>query len=179
MAGAQVRFAALVLAVASACEGERTSSKLEVTDSSGDKPAMVEVSWQYRSGEVDVGILLRTTQAMPCTSVARVSVDEALDGTSIYRMPATDCDTLRIDEDGDLVLFDEKTGHDWSREALDVNTDRELIRLGPWIDRKNAIEYRFELSAPSCEDDRDCDCPQLVRFANDEPLTLELARLCE
>lgn len=183
MARAKVRIAtlALALAVASAgaCEGQSTSSKLEVTDAAGDKPAMVQASWQYQSGEVDVGIVLRTTQATPCTSVARVSVDKVFDGVAIYRMPATDCDMVRIDEDGDLVLFDQETGHDWSAEALDVNTDRELIRLGPWIDRENAIEYRFELSAPSCEDDRDCDCPQLVRFANDEPLTLELARLCD
>jgi hypothetical protein len=169
----------LLLALAGGCEGEHTSSKLEVTEASSERPAMVEASWQYRSGEVDVGILLRTTHAERCTSSARVSVDQALNGVDIYRMPATDCDTLRIDEDGDLVLFDEKTGHDWAHEALDVNTDRELIRLGPWIDRKNAIEYRFELSAPSCEDDRDCDCPRLVRFANDEPLTLELSRVCD
>jgi len=170
---------ALLLALGGGCESESTSSQLEVTGASGDQPAMVEASWQYRSGEVDVGILLRTTHAMPCISSARVSVDEALNGIDIYRMPATDCDTIRIDEHGDLVLFDDKTGHDWAHEALDVNTDRELIRLGPWIDRENAIEYRFELSAPSCEDDRDCDCPQLVRFANDEPLTLELARVCD
>lgn len=170
---------ASLLALAGACEGERTSSMLEVTDATVDAPAMVEASWQYESGEVDVRIMLRTTHATPCTSVARVSVDEALDGTEIYRMPATECDLLRVDEHGDLVMFDEPTGHDWAHEPLDVNTDRRLIRLGPWIDRENAIEYRFELSAPRCEDGSGCDCPQLIRFANGEPLTLELARVCD
>ena len=169
----------VVLALAAACEGEQTSSKLVVTEASGDKPEMVEASWRYQSGEVDVGILLRTTLATPCESVARVSVDEALDGVEIYRMPATGCDVLRIDKDGDLVLFDDQTGHDWAHEPLDVNTDRRLIRLGPWIDRDARVEYRFELSAPRCEDDPDCDCPQLVRYANSDSLALELARVCD
>jgi hypothetical protein len=169
----------LLLAMAGGCEGEQTSSSLTITGAEGDAPEMIEASWRYESGEVDVGILLRTTFAMPCESVARVSVDEALDGVAIYRMPATECDVLRIDEDGDLVLFDEKTGHDWAHEPIDVNTDRELIRLGPWIDREARIEYRFELSAPACEDDDDCECPRLVRYANGEPLTLDLARLCD
>lgn len=169
----------LLLALASGCEDERTSSSLTITEAEGDLPEIVEASWRYESGEVDVGILLRTTLATPCESVARVSVDEALDGVAIYRMPATACDVLRMDADGDLVLFDQKTGHDWAHEPLDVDTDRELIRLGPWIDREERVEYRFELSAPKCEDDDDCECPRLVRYANGEPLTLDLARLCD
>jgi hypothetical protein len=168
-----------LLALASGCEGEHTSSSLTIIEAEGDMPEMIEASWRYESSEVDVGILLRTTLATPCESVARVSVDEALNGVAIYRMPATACDVLRIDKGGDLVLFDDETGHDWAHEPLDVNTDRELIRLGPWIDREQRIEYRFELSAPRCEDDRDCDCPRLVRYANGEPLTFDLDRLCD
>jgi hypothetical protein len=172
-------MAGLVLLLASGCEGERTSSSLTVTEADGQMPEMIEASWRFESSEVDVGILLRTTLATPCESIARVSVDEALDGVEIYRMPETACDVLRIDKDGDLVLFDDKTGHDWAHEPLDVNTDRRLIRLGPWIDRARRIEYLFELSAPKCEDDDDCQCPRLVRYANSEPLAFDLARVCE
>jgi len=97
----------------------------------------------------------------------------------VYRLEPTDCAELRLGPDGDLVLLDSPTGHDWSAEAIDVDSDRELIRLGPWHDPARELSYRFALGAPACSDDSACECPRLERRAGDELSALALARRCD
>ena len=94
-------------------------------------------------------------------------------------MPETDCTALQLGEDGDLVLHGDPTGHDWAREALDVDTGREQIRLGPWHDAERALTYRFTLSAPECPDDDECECPKLERSAGGALSTLDFERRCD
>jgi hypothetical protein len=166
-------------ALGGGCGDARTSSKFEQRDA-GDAGAQLRASWKYRSPEVDVDIELVTADASDgCTTTARLRVDEALAGTDVYRLPPTDCAQLRLGEDGDLILLDSPTGHDWSAEPLDVDGEREAIRLGPWHDAVRAISYRFALSAPECSDDPGCDCPRLERRAGDELTSLSFRRRCD
>lgn len=172
-------FAWLALGLSAGCADAETSSGLVVTPATESSPATIQADWGYASGEVDVQVSLRTTLAEPCFSVGRVRIDKALDATEVYRTPDTACDRLRIEESGDIVLNDDGTGHDWSSEALDVDTDRERVRLGPWRDVERAITYELVLSAPPCEDDDRCECPQLERREDGERVLLELERTCE
>ena len=177
MFGRQSAVLGIALSCAIGCGDERTSSSFEQTAPDSGTGRQLEAMWHYRSPEVDVDILLVTVDDEDgCHSTARLEVDEAIAGTDVYRMPATDCAELRLSDEGDLVLLDSPTGHDWSDEALDVDTDREIIRLGPWYDEDSGVEYRFTLAAPECGD---CECPKLDRHAGEEVLTLEFARRCD
>jgi hypothetical protein len=173
-------------ALASGCADARTSSSFERSfeqaDAGAGSPLQLRATWTYRSPEVDVDIELVTIVSESpeaCSTTARLRVDEALAGSDVYRLPPTDCAELRLGSDGDLVLLDSPTGHDWSAEAIDVDSDRELIRLGPWHDPARQLSYRFALGARACSDDSACECPRLERRAGDELSALALARRCD
>ena len=171
--------AGLALA-ASGCADAHTSSSFEQRAADAGGPLQLQATWRYRSPEVDVDIELITVEATDaCTTTARLRVDEALAGSQVYRLAATDCAQLRLADDGDLVLLASPTGHDWSAEAIDVDTDRELIRLGPWHDQEHGLSYRFALGSPPCADDTRCECPRLERRAGEQLTSLELARSCD
>jgi hypothetical protein len=167
-------------ALASGCADARTSSSFERSAADAGGALQLRAAWTYRSAEVDVDIELVTVEAEDsCSTTARLRVDEALAGSDVYRLPPTACAELRLGRDGDLVLLDSPTGHDWSAEALDVDTERELIRLGPWHDEARQISYRFALAAPPCSDDSDCECPRIERRAGDAVSSLALAPRCD
>jgi hypothetical protein len=178
----RVRRAAWACLLLCACGDARTSSTLEL-----DRPANMDAAplralaqWRYRSPQVDVDIDLRTVDgADGCLTSAELRIDEAIAGTDHYQLPETDCEVLRLTDAGDLVLYAAPTGHDWAHEPLDVDLDRELIRLGPWHDPEADSTYRFTLAAPECEDDSDCECPVLERRSGDERLALDLGRRCD
>lgn len=168
----------LALSVSSAvsCGDAASSSQLDVGLTEEHEPR-IEARWSYQSPEVDVELVVVTVEAERCTTTARLRIDEAIAGTDIYRLPDTPCEVLRITDAGDLVLHASPTGHDWSGEALRVDTDRERIRLGPWTSSEEPPHsYRFELSAPDCGD---CVCPVVERMRDDgQMLTMDLGRDC-
>jgi hypothetical protein len=181
---------AIVLACALAitdggCGDPHTSSSLEQNAVDGGSALELRAMWRYRSAKVDVDIHVLTTLqsevhgAERCVTSAQLRIDKAVSGTTTYRMPDTACELLRIGGDGDLVLRDSPTGHDWSAEAIEVDTDAEVIRLGPWSDDASGISYRFALSSPECSDDSSCECPKLERHADGEATALEFARTCD
>ena len=182
------RAAAMLCALAVAgnggCEDARSSSTFEqsAADAGSDAGDAVQLraSWRYRSPGVDVDIeLISVVAEQSCVTTARLRVDEAAAGAQVYRLPATPCSDLRLGADGDLVLLSSPTGHDWSSEAIDVDVDRELIRMGPWHDPEREISYRFALGAPPCADDASCECPRLERRAGEQTTGLPLARDCD
>jgi hypothetical protein len=168
--------AALGVGVA-ACGDARVDASLDVDDVDGGATE-IRGHWQYESGEVDVDIDVVTAEGSACATVARLVVDKALATRDIYHLHA-ECSTLRLSEAGDLVLFDAPTGHDWTHEAIEVDSDREQIALGPWQDETSGDTYRFVLSAPECADDDDCNCPRLTRTKNRETAQLDLGRRCD
>ncbi len=171
-----------LFALLSSCGDTRTSSSLAIDRPDGGDPSArrAQAQWYYRSPEVDVDIeLISIEDEGGCTTRAELRVDEALAGTTRYRMPETDCAALQLTADGDLVLHGDPTTHDWAHEALDVDTGREQIRLGPWLDAERALSYRFTLSAPECPDDDDCECPRLERSAGGALLALAFERRCD
>jgi hypothetical protein len=174
-----IAIVALAFSLAMACADASTESNLVVTPATEDSPEIIQADWKYGSGEVDVQVSLRTTRGEPCVSIGRVRVNEALEDVTHYYTPDTACDVLRIEANGDVVMNDGVTGHDWSREPLAVDTDRERIHLGPWRDEAHDIVYELVLSAPPCEDDHDCDCPRLERLENDTRTLLEFERRCD
>jgi hypothetical protein len=171
--------AGLVLA---GCAGEpETTSKLEILSedggAGGEAPLGVRATWTYRSSDVDVDATLVTEEdEAGCSTSGRLAVNEALATTDVYYLPQTDCSVLRLTETGDIVMYESPTGHDWSTEELRVDTDRELIELGPWSPDAMADAYRFILSAPACGNG--CSCPSLRRRSGSEELVLELSRDC-
>ena len=176
---------ACALVIGGGCGDARTSSSLEQSAIDGGSALELRATWKFRSAKVDVDIHVLTALqsevhgAERCVTSAQLRIDKAVSGTTTYRMPDTACDLLRIGSDGDLVLRDSPTGHDWSAEAIDVDTDAEVIRLGPWSDDASGISYRFALSSPECSDDSSCDCPKLERHADGEATALEFARRCD
>jgi hypothetical protein len=182
---ARVAAAASLLCCALAgCADARTTSSFEQHDADAGTDAggalELRAVWQYRSPEVDVEIELVTLEAAEgCVTTARLRVDEAISGEDVYRLAPTACSELRLGRDGDLVLLDSPTGHDWSAEAIDVDSGRDLIRLGPWHDDARQRSYRFTLGAPECSDDDSCECPRIERRAGEEVTALALARRCD
>jgi hypothetical protein len=165
--------AVLLLAVVG-CGGNAVSSGLEIQPSSVDAGANATTtargSWTYLSTEVDVAATLLTERGENhCVTTAKLTIDKATAAPDSFTLDATDCAVLSLTEAGDIVLYDSPTGHDWSGEPLRVDTDQELIELGPWTPAEpDAPTYRFMLAAPLCGDD--CTCPFLRRRAGSEDL---------
>lgn len=172
---ASVAFAALL----TACGDADTTSDLDVERDSDGNPLRATATWTYRSGEVDVDLTLDTDYSgAACVTTARLFVNDAASTAETHVLDDTECSVLALTEAGDIVLREVVTGHDWSTESLDVDTEAERIELGPWTaDSDGALTYRFTLSSPPCGDD--CECPVLKGRAGSRESVLELGRRCD
>jgi hypothetical protein len=165
-----------------ACGDPSTRSGLEVTEQ-GDATEF-RATWQYSSFELDVDLSLTTLQSeASCESRGTLVVNDVVSASERYALAPTDCALLRLDEHGDIVMSEQPTGHDWTEEPLAVDTEREIMTLGPVAlnppDSAERVDHRFTLSNPPCPDDADCSCAALDRFAGDVRLTLPLGRKCD
>jgi len=171
----------VALLSAPACGGSKNTGKLT---RSQPAPDTVELrgDWKYDSVEVDVKLtLISRTGPDGCTSIGTLSVDQALSSTMHYDLAPTDCAELELDDDGDIVLDGEPTGHDWTSESLSVDTGKKVITLGPvnLTDADgNAVSYSFTLSSPPCPDGSGCSCGVLRRIAGSANTDLSLGRRC-
>jgi hypothetical protein len=176
----QLTFAVAFLLLA--CGPDRTGSSLEVENGAAgaadDDARHIAATWRYQSTEVDVDIILTTTEnGESCATTGELVVDEALAPSERYVLEKTDCATLRLTDGGDIVLYERATGYDWSEEQLDVDTDRETIELGPCTPAEGVSPVRFTLSAPDCGND--CTCAQLTRNWGGDAVTLPLGKKCD
>lgn len=165
-----------------ACGDPSTRSGLEVSEQ-GDTTEY-RATWEYSSFELDVDLSLVTLENEDvCSSRGSLAINDVVSATERYELAPTDCALLRLDEHGDIVMSEQPTGHDWTEEELAVDTDRELMTLGPVTlippASTESASYRFTLSNPPCADDPECNCAALDRFAGDTRLTLPLGRKCE
>jgi hypothetical protein len=167
----------LVVALAG-CGGVDASSRLEIEHDDAGDTTRVTGDWTYRSAEVDVDLTVTTDYSgTGCVTTARLWVNEAAASPETHRLRATACPMLALTEQGDIVLHDSPTGHDWSTEELRVDTERKHIELGPWTaSTADAVTYRFTLSSSPCG--TSCDCPTLRRRAGGMESVLELGRRC-
>lgn len=171
------------------CGGSETSSRLRIDEDAGT--TRLESEWHYDSFEVDVDLELATEDGGDaCSTTAVLDVNDVVSAADRYLLAPTGCDVLRLTADGDIVLFDSETGLDWSREALRVDTDNEVISLGPVTTTSGAggagaagaagsVTYRFALSAPPCPEQPSCDCGKLERSGGEETLALPLGKNCD
>lgn len=178
-AGISASFGLLMLA---ACGGTETGAQLSTNET--DEGVVLEARWTYRSFEVDVDLRLQTTlNGEECSTTARLVVNDVVSASETHRLPPTDCAILRLTEIGDIVFYEQETGHAWSEEELSLNTSREVISLGPVTLRDpesgEDVRYAFTLAAPPCPDDDECRCGVLARHANEERLELPLGRKCD
>jgi hypothetical protein len=166
----------------SACGSPASDARLEVSD--GSDGTVTESHWEYRSFEVDVDLVIATEERPgACSTTASLLLNDVVSAAQSYALEPTDCAVLRLTAEGDIVLFERETGHDWSRNDLAVDSDGEVISLGPvTVEDPGSGEvtsYRFTLSAPPCADAPDCDCGVVRRIGGDEPLELALGRECD
>jgi hypothetical protein len=177
--GALASAGLLVGLLVASCGDASTDSSFVVTESDGSGALKLDAVWRYRSPKVDIDIMLTTIEdSETCSTTARLSVDKAVVGTVLHRIGPVGCSEVRLTDMGDLVLHGQTTGHDWSIEPLDVDTDRELIRLGPWLDVASNTDYRFTLASPKCKARPSCECPRLDRDANGDRISLEFGSDC-
>jgi hypothetical protein len=172
----------LVLALSACKEPRAAQSGLDTTEH--DAGVDYSAVWRYRSPDVDVDLTLVTLERDGgCTTTSRLAVDDALSVADFYDLAPTDCAVLRLGADGDIVMDGATTGHDWTVEDLSVNTDTEVIALGPatGIDPESgdAVSYTFSISAPPCNDGTDCDCGVLRRTGGPTAHALPLGRVCD
>ena len=174
-------LAAVVVAMAAGCR-TKTDSSFEVLQGGGGAagaPAIeIRASWSYRSGDVDVDVGLGTTrQGSRCESTGRVMINKIGSPLRRHYTDPIPCEKLELSTEGDILLYQQPTGHDWSDEELSVNRDREVLSLGPWHPPEDeSRSYRFELSEPDCGS---CTCPRLVRRTEIGNALLELGRNCD
>jgi hypothetical protein len=177
--------AAWVLAMGSClvgCGGPETEGEHAVLEA--DDGLVIESHWSYQSFDVDVDLWLATNlRPSECFTTATLRVNSVLSAADRYGLEPTECSTLELTQDGDIVLYEQPTGHRWADEALSVDTDDELIGLGPATVADpvsgEPVRVLFTLSAPPCSDDRDCSCGVLRRLSNAETLELPLGRTCD
>jgi hypothetical protein len=172
-------IAIVAFAVLAGCGDAETSSRLDVERDPDGNVERATATWTYRSGEVDVDLTLNTDYSeTTCTTTARLFVNDAASKAETHVLDDTACSVLALTEEGDIVLREIPTGHDWSSEPLHVDTENERIELGPWTpDAAGAVTYRFTLSSPPCGDD--CECPVLRGRAGGHESVLELGRRCD
>jgi hypothetical protein len=180
--GSITRSALFALAVAlSACGNEVTDSDHQIIET--DDGVRFASEWSYRSFDVDVDLWLTSElRGESCVTTAALRVNDVISATNTYKLDPTDCTVLMLTEQGDIVLYEQPTGHRWADEALHVDTSAEVISLGPASvidDAGQSQTYRFSLAAPECPDDDDCDCGALTRFAGDTRMDLPLGRVCD
>jgi hypothetical protein len=173
---------ALGMAIGGCAEDPKASSSLTVTER--DAGTDYRALWTYRSFDVDVDLTLVTREFDPdCSTTSHLSVNDALSGTDGYDLAPTACTTLRLGADGDIVIDDSPTGVDWTSIDLTVNTDTEIISLGPARsadpEASDPVTYTFSIAAPPCNDGTDCDCGVLRRTGGTTPHSLPLGRVCD
>ena len=168
-------FAALL----ASCGDAETTSELDVDRDRDGNTQRVTATWTYRSSEVDVDLTLDTDYSdSTCVTTARLFVNDAASTAETHVLDDTDCAVLALTEQGDIVLYELATGHDWSEEPLHVDTEDERLDLGPWTPNvEGAVAYRFTLSSPPCGDD--CECPVLKGRAGSRESVLALGRRCD
>jgi hypothetical protein len=172
---------ATLAAVVAACGGSETDNQLRV--SPADDGLEYRAEWSYTSFEVDVELGFSTLEReASCSSTGALAINDVVSAERDYELVPTDCGLLRLTGGGDIVLHGQPTFHDWSAEELRVDTDRELIQLGP-VTLADPVTgepraLRFTIAAPPCPDDDDCECGALKRLGGEE-LTLDLGRRCD
>jgi hypothetical protein len=170
----------LLSALSLGCSDPDTSGHL--TKTQNDHEVELRAEWTYTSFEVDVDLTVTTLVGSDsCASTGTLVVDDALSAKRTYSLPPTDCSELELTDGGDIVLQDDPTGHDWVNERLSVDTDAEVITLGPATLKDadgNDVSYRFTLSSPPCPDAPSCKCGILRRVAGTMTLDLSLGRRC-
>ena len=183
MLGSRGRWGGLLAlgALALGCDDDAGSGTLVVSKPTGDTTEL-RAHWPYESFEVDVDLTLATRVAPDsCVSTASLTVDEALSSPSHYSLAPTDCTELELTDLGDIVVMGDPTGHDWVSEALNVDTDKKVIFLGP-APGTNAdgasVTYTFTLSSPPCPEEPACSCGVLRRSGGGMNLDLSLGKRC-
>ena len=171
-------FVATLALFLAGCGDVDTTSRLEIEHDDAGDTTRVTADWTYRSAEVDVDLTVTTDYSgTGCVTTARLWVNEAAATPETHRLGETECPVLALTEQGDLVLHASPTGHDWSTEALRVDTERKHIELGPWTaPTTGVVTYRFTLSSSPCG--TGCDCPTLRRRAGGMESVLDLGRRC-
>lgn len=180
------RGAALLLL---ACFGVRctvtTDSELSVSGGGGTPGSggagveQIQANFSYRSSSIDVDATLITHHSPEgCFSSGRLLIDKFASRADRYVLDDVPCAELELATSGDILFYGSPSGHDWTKEALHVDTSREIISLGPWSP-EGAVggSTTIELSAPSCGGS--CDCARMVRRSGEETLMIELARRCD
>lgn len=162
------------------CQEEKSWATLEIGTTDAGIPT-VQGHWVYESTEVDVDLRMSTSDSdAGCTTTGRLKIDEALATAERYYLEPTDCEVLELSTNGDIIFYESPTGHDWTTETLRVDKDAEKLELGPWSgEEPGSPTYRFELSAPVCPDDDDCECPRILRTEDQHRSMLELGRRCD
>ncbi len=183
MAGPRSRWGLAALsALVLGCGGDPDAGGRLVVTKPDDETTELRATWPYASFEVDVELVLVTTITPEgCTSRGTLTVDEALSAVTRYSLAPTDCSELELTETGDIIIKGDPTGHDWIPESLSVDTDDEVITLGP-ATGKNAdgepTTYVFALSSPPCPEQPSCGCGLLRRVSAARILELSLGRRC-
>jgi hypothetical protein len=165
-----------------ACGAGDEANRFTVTERNDDVEYRAE--WHHRSFEVDADLTLVTVEGPErCVSTGSLVVNDLVSEESSYRLEPTGCEALQLTAGGDIVLQGAATGHDWTRETLSVDTEQEIVMLGPvpTTDPETgiAVSYRFTLSAPPCPDAPDCDCAALQRLGGATAYLLDLGRKCD
>jgi len=163
------------------CAEDADTGRLVVTKPD-DETTELRAEWPYTSFKVDVTLSI-TTRVSPegCVTTGSLTVDEALSAVTHYALAPTDCSELELTPGGDIVMHAEPTGHDWVSESLSVDTDKEVISLGPAAGTNLDGEpqtYTFTLSSPPCPDQPACHCGVLRRSAGGMNLDLPLGKRC-
>jgi hypothetical protein len=175
-----VTLAALVLC---GC-ADPTATRGALDMSEDDAGVVVSAVWHFRSTQVDVDLTLATRESdQDCKTTSRLAIDGALSSPDAYDLAPTDCAVLRLTSDGDIVVDDAPTGVDWTALMLAVDTDTEVISLGPASGSDprtgDPVSYTFAISAPPCGDGTDCDCGVLRRTGGASAHSLSLGRICD
>jgi hypothetical protein len=177
------RWGGLVVAgaVALGCGEDADAGHLVVTKPNDDTTEL-RAEWPYASFKVDVTLTL-VTRVTPegCVSTGSLTVNEALSATTHYTLAPTDCSELELTRAGDIVMRGDPTGHDWVAESLSVDTDKEVVSLGPATGTNADGEpqtYVFTLSSPPCPDQPACKCGLLRRSAGSMNMDLPLGKRC-
>lgn len=173
-----------------ACSDQLNDQHDEVLHSSTGQvdEDQAQFTWKLRSFKVDATLTVSTQSfnTSECSSQATLYVNTITESAERYRL-STDCQTIALSDDGDLILFNQPSDYDWRMLKLKVNTSSERLSLGP-VDLPTHLpteRVQLILEAPPCVDHSDCDCGKLHRksrsLREEEPTiqTLDLGKKCD